>query len=46
MVASFAPHTDSDDDGVVGWLAGWLARDAPDDITAERLNVSGGLDQD
>ena len=24
----------------------WLALDAPDYITAERLNVSGGLDKD
>ena len=24
----------------------WLAFDAPDYITAERLNVSGGLDKD
>ncbi len=24
----------------------WLALDAPDDMTAERLNVSGGLDRD
>jgi NAD(P)-dependent dehydrogenase (short-subunit alcohol dehydrogenase family) len=24
----------------------WLALDAPDYITAERLNVSGGLDRD
>lgn len=24
----------------------WLALDAPDDVTAERLNVSGGLDRD
>jgi NAD(P)-dependent dehydrogenase (short-subunit alcohol dehydrogenase family) len=34
------------DTSVVAGMVIWLALDAPDYITAERLNVSGGLDKD